>query len=268
MPTAGARRPPSSRSSPTTRLRRPGDDQPHGLHLRRLVHCRQRRNPGDGGHHRRHCRQPYPLRPVDIPAQPHRDLQRQRRHGHDEQPGCQRPNRPDRQRLHPSGYSFANWNTLANGTGTATRTAQPTLRSRHHALCPMDDAAHAHRDLQRQRRNGHDESNQVANVPTALTTEHLHTAGYTFAGWNTVSGGRGTAYTDGADLFLRRGPHPLRPMDGAANHTVTFDANGGSTPSPASKIVTYGSTYGAWQPPAVQATPSMAGSLPPAVEPR
>ena len=38
---------------------------------------------------------------------------------------------------------------------------------------------------------------QVANVSTALTANTFTRSGYTFAGWNTVAGGGGTAYTDG-----------------------------------------------------------------------
>ncbi len=41
-------------------------------------------------------------------------------------------------------------------------------------------------------------SNQVANVPTALTLNTFTRTGYTFSGWNTISGGTGTAYANGA----------------------------------------------------------------------
>ena len=43
-------------------------------------------------------------------------------------------------------------------------------------------------------------SNQSANynTPTALTTNTFTKIGYTFAGWNTVANGSGTAYANGA----------------------------------------------------------------------
>ena len=41
-------------------------------------------------------------------------------------------------------------------------------------------------------------SNQVANVATNLTTNTFTRTGYSFSGWNTVAGGGGTAYADGA----------------------------------------------------------------------
>ena len=42
-------------------------------------------------------------------------------------------------------------------------------------------------------------SNQVANIPTALTTNTFTRTGYLFSGWNTLSGGGGTSYANGAN---------------------------------------------------------------------
>ena len=41
-------------------------------------------------------------------------------------------------------------------------------------------------------------ANETDTAPTALTTNTFTRTGYTFAGWNTVAGGGGTAYADGA----------------------------------------------------------------------
>ena len=41
-------------------------------------------------------------------------------------------------------------------------------------------------------------SNQVSNVPAALTTNTFTQTGYTFSGWNTVVNGTGAAYAEGA----------------------------------------------------------------------
>ena len=41
-------------------------------------------------------------------------------------------------------------------------------------------------------------SNQIANVPTALTANAFTRLGFTFSGWNTVAAGGGTSYADGA----------------------------------------------------------------------
>jgi uncharacterized repeat protein (TIGR02543 family) len=41
-------------------------------------------------------------------------------------------------------------------------------------------------------------ANETASAPTNLTTNTFTRTGYTFAGWNTVANGSGTAYADGA----------------------------------------------------------------------
>ncbi len=70
--------------------------------------------------------------------------------------------------------------------------------------------------------------NNSTNVPTSLSR-----TGYTFTGWSpaipTVGPSANTTYN---------------AQWTANTYTVTFNANGGSTPSPASKTVTYASTYG------------------------
>ena len=86
-------------------------------------------------------------------------------------------------------------------------------------------------------------ADQSANAPTALTENEFTRTGYTFSGWNTVADGSGTDYADeavynfGADITLY--------AQWVANkYTVTFDANGGTTPDPATKEVTYDALYG------------------------
>ena len=66
--------------------------------------------------------------------------------------------------------------------------------------------------------------------------------GYTFAGWFTAASG-GTQVTS-ATIVGTASNHTLYAQWTANTYTVTFDANGGSTPSPTTKSVTYGSTYG------------------------
>ena len=85
-------------------------------------------------------------------------------------------------------------------------------------------------------------SPQVANVPTALTLNTFTRTGYTFAGWNTVAGGTGTSYANGV-IYDFSADLPLYAQWTANTYSVTFDANGGTTPVPTSKVVTFGSTY-------------------------
>ena len=102
-----------------------------------------------------------------------------------------------------TGYTFNGWNTAANGSGTryadgATYSfaADITLYAQWTALANHTVTFNA---------NGGTGtiSNQVANVPTALTTNTFTRTGYTFSGWNTAAGS-GHAPT----LTVR--PTPLR----------------------------------------------------------
>jgi len=84
---------------------------------------------------------------------------------------------------------------------------------------------------------------QSANAPTALTENEFTRTGYTFSGWNTLADGSGTDYEDeevydfGADITLYA-------QWTANKYTVTFDANGGTTPDPESKEVVFDAAYG------------------------
>ena len=75
----------------------------------------------------------------------------------------------------------------------------------------------------------------------AITLGNATKIGYTFAGWfdAATQGNKITSIPHGStgnkELYARWTPN---------NYTVTFDANGGGTPSHASKVVTYDSVYG------------------------
>jgi len=83
---------------------------------------------------------------------------------------------------------------------------------------------------------------QTASTPTALTLNSFSKTGYSFAGWNTVAAGGGTAYTDG-ETYDFSADITLYAQWTANTYTVTFDANGGSAPSFSSKQVTYDTAY-------------------------
>ena len=71
-------------------------------------------------------------------------------------------------------------------------------------------------------------SNQVANVPTALTLNTFTRTGYTFSGWNTAGNGSGTAYADGAAYSFAADITLYAQWTALPNHTVTFNTNGGT----------------------------------------
>jgi uncharacterized repeat protein (TIGR02543 family) len=68
--------------------------------------------------------------------------------------------------------------------------------------------------------------------------------GYTFAGWWTGAGGTGKELT-AATLVTTADNHTLYAKWTANSYTITFDSQGGTTPDPASKEVTFDSAYGA-----------------------
>ncbi len=67
--------------------------------------------------------------------------------------------------------------------------------------------------------------------------------GYTLAGWWTGAGGTGTEVTASSTAWITA-DQTLYAKWTANTYTVTFDAQGGSAPNPASKTVAYGSPYG------------------------
>ena len=84
---------------------------------------------------------------------------------------------------------------------------------------------------------------QTGSSAAALTSNTFTRSNYTFAGWNTASNGLGTAYADGASYPFTANNTMYAQWTGNS-YTVTFDGNGGGTPSPTSMSVTYGLTYG------------------------
>jgi uncharacterized repeat protein (TIGR02543 family) len=77
-------------------------------------------------------------------------------------------------------------------------------------------------------------------------------SGFSFAGWNTAPDGSGTAYAAN-DTFVINSPVALYAQWAGDSFTLSFDANGGNTPSPSSQLATNGETYG------ILATASRAG---------
>ncbi len=98
-----------------------------------------------------------------------------------------------------TGYTFTGWNTAANDSGTAYAdgatypfTASVTLYAQWTAV-PVSYTVTF---------NANGGTGTMApetdNAPTALTANAFTRSGYTFNDWNTVAGGRGTSYANGA----------------------------------------------------------------------
>ena len=97
-----------------------------------------------------------------------------------------------------AGYTFAGWNTAANGSGTAYAngatygfTANATLYAQWKANPSFTVSFVA---------NGGTGGmgSETHNVPAPLTPDGFTRSGYTFAGWSTAANGGGTAYANGA----------------------------------------------------------------------
>jgi uncharacterized repeat protein (TIGR02543 family) len=146
-----------------------------------------------------------------------------------------------------AGYTFAGWWTGAGGTGTqvtsgttVTITAAQTL----YANWTLNAGSEVTFDAQ----GGTAPSPASTVVTNGLTYGALATttrAGYTFAGWWTGAGGTGTQVTSDTTVTITAAQTLYAKWTLNAVSTVAFDAQGGTTPIPASTVVTNGLTYGA-----------------------
>ena len=109
-----------------------------------------------------------------------------------------------------TGYTFAGWNTLANGTGTsyaegASHTFAGTVRL-YAKWTPNNYTV----TFNVNGGTGLMSSQTIANGASSnLTSNNFTRTGYTFAGWNTLANGTGTSYANGASYTM-----------GAANVTL------------------------------------------------
>ena len=96
-----------------------------------------------------------------------------------------------------TGYTFSNWNTLANGTGVTYSNGVVYSFAADLTLYAQWTVVNHTVTFNANGGTG-SMSPQIANVPTALTLNTFTRSGYNFAGWNTAANGSGTAYADGA----------------------------------------------------------------------
>ena len=117
---------------------------------------------------------------------------------------------------------FYNWNTKADGTGTS-----------------YNDMA----SVENLRSTAGTVTLYAQWKSNAISLPSSTRVGYTFNGWYTAAsggtkvGGSGGSYTPTANVTLYA-------QWTQQTYTITFNSNGGSTPNPSTKSVTYDSTYG------------------------
>lgn len=127
------------------------------------------------------------------------------------------------------GYSFERWSTEAEGSGTSyddgaeyAFDASVTLYAQW-AVAPDQTVTF----------DGNGGwgwmPTQLANVPAALDTNTFTREGYAFTGWNTQSDGSGSvSYADEEEFPFTASVTLYAQWEVLPDHTVTFEANGGS----------------------------------------
>ena len=146
-----------------------------------------------------------------------------------------------------TGYSFAGWNTAADGTGTSYNAAATFLMGAANvtlfakwSLIPTYTVTY--------NANGGDvtmipvDANTYAQGATVTVKAPggLTRTGYNFNGWNTAADGTGTSYATAATFPMGNANVVLYAKWTIKQDTVTFSSSGGSTV--ASQIIAYGGT--------------------------
>jgi uncharacterized repeat protein (TIGR02543 family) len=170
-----------------------------------------------------------------------------------------------------TGYTFAGWNTAANGSGTAYATGamftMPAVNTTLFAQWTINTYTITYDG------NG----NTGGSAPVDGGSPHIYNStvpvlgagslirtGYTFAGWNTAANGSGTSYAVGATFTVPAANTTLYAQWTINSYTVTYDGNGntgGSAPvdggSPhiynstvtvpgAGSLIRFGYTFAGW----------------------
>lgn len=146
-----------------------------------------------------------------------------------------------------TGYTFAGWNTLANGNGTNysagsryTPTASVTLYAKWTALTPYTIAF----NLNGAAGSAPATINTYATAVVVLPGEGSMTApaSTTFAGWNTNAAGTGSAYAAAETYSPQSSITLYAQWTNVTQATLTYDANG-STSGTVPAALTAAGTY-------------------------
>ncbi|MEI6184121.1 MAG: InlB B-repeat-containing protein, partial [Bacteroidota bacterium] len=127
-----------------------------------------------------------------------------------------------------TGYTFAGWTTVNDGTGTSYADAASYTFAADITLYAKWTANNNTVTFNANGGTGSMSNQTIATAASANLTSNAFTrAGYTFAGWATTAGGT-VAYSDGASYTMGTGNVTLYAKWTANNNTITFDANGGT----------------------------------------
>ena len=147
-----------------------------------------------------------------------------------------------------TGYTFKEWNTKANGTGTAYTNKQEVknLTSENNGVVILYAQWKENQYTVKYDANGGEGSindqKMTYNHTTALVENTFTKVGCTFASWNTKADGTGTSYANKQEVnnltTENNGVVTLYAQWKGNNYTVKFDANGG-TGSMADQMMVY-----------------------------
>ena len=143
-----------------------------------------------------------------------------------------------------SGYTFAGWNTAANGSGTSyTSSATISMPANNIALYAQWTATI---QTVAYNTNGGSTAPASATYATAATVTVTATVptrgGYTFLRWNTAANGSGTDYSSSATFSMGVTNVTLYAVWLANTYTVSYDANNGVS-APASSSAQTDATF-------------------------
>ena len=147
-----------------------------------------------------------------------------------------------------TGYTFKNWNTKSDGSGTSYSSGGSYTANSAATLYAQWTANKYTVTLDNQSATTAGTTSVSATYGSAMPSITVpKKTGYTFGGYYTGTGGSGTQYytSSGASarIWDKTSATTLYAKWTANTYKVTFNANGGTTPT-ASKNVTYDSTYG------------------------
>jgi uncharacterized repeat protein (TIGR02543 family) len=143
-----------------------------------------------------------------------------------------------------AGYSFAGWNTAADGSGTAYAPGASYLLTGSGTLYAQW-TANGTNTISFDANGGTGSAGAVSGLNGTTVTlpggSGLSRAGYAFTGWNTAADGSGTAYAPGASYLLTGSGTLYAQWTANGTDTVSFNSNGG-TGSAGAASGPYGST--------------------------
>lgn len=141
-----------------------------------------------------------------------------------------------------AGYTFAGWNTAANGSGTAQAASSTfTMPGANVTLYAQWTAINYNVTYSSNAPSGQTATGSQADATnytlgatvTALNAGTLAVTNYRFIGWNTAADSSGTDYVAGATFNMPAGGITLYAKWVLSNIKLTYDANGGVSAPPA-----------------------------------